>query len=752
MRSTPGQGHPHSDSLKAPATAGGPAGLQRPPAPLSPPAPPAAPNSQFRLTRYFSLVSLGLIAAVGLLLTLSMRAQMQRELIHMAERRNEAMTAVFINALGAQLSPLLAADLPADPDSLRTMIEAHGLHAQARALMRNADIIKIKLYNRAGLTVYSSSAGQIGENKRDNAGFQSALAGRTASALVHRDSFDAFEGQRAQVDLISSYMPIPPAPGQSAPQGVIELYQDVTPFVERLAALHRRLVLFGFGLMLGLYGLQLLLVQRAQGILRRQAQALEDANRVLDQRVQDRTEELRAALARLEHLAHHDPLTGLPNRLLCHEHLRYAIAKAQRQQRQLAVLFLDLDRFKEVNDMLGHSVGDDLLIEVSRRLGALVRSSDLLARLGGDEFVCVLESEDALLDAPVVADKLIQTLCRPMELQGHEVQVSASIGIALFPSDGTTGEELARAADTAMYEAKRAGRNRFHFYRAELTQAALARAHMERLLRRSLEGGEMSVHYQSKFLAQASDRLDEAGPCCGVEALARWHSSELGAVPPGRFIALAEESGFINELGAWVLRRACEDMMAWRDSGLLLDHVSVNVSVRQLERGDFVELVRETLATTGLPPRALELEITESVIMNADNALATLNDLHALGVQLSIDDFGTGYSSLAYLRLLPIQTLKIDRSFVAGIAQAGAEVGDSAIIEAVIGLARSLGLNTVAEGVETPEQLAALQALDCTQVQGFLFSRPVSAKQLQSQLQGRSAGAGSPSPARTASV
>ncbi|MCV2365963.1 EAL domain-containing protein [Paucibacter sp. DJ1R-11] len=718
MRSSPRQ-QDVAEALKVPADALPEAG-----SPIA--------SGHFRLTRYFSWVSLGLIAAVGLLLTLSMRAQMEREMIHMAERRNEAMTAVFIHALGERLAPLLQNNSGPEPAQLLAQSEAQGLHARARALMFGADIIKIKLYNRQGLTVYSSSAAQIGEDKRDNPGFQAALAGRTTSALVHRDNFDAFEGQRAMVDLISSYLPLPAGPGQLEAPGVIELYQDVTPFVQRLAALHRRTVLAGFALMLGLYGLQLLLVQRAQGILRRQEAALQEVNRVLDQRVQSRTEELRAALARLEHLAHHDPLTGLPNRLLCNDHLRYAIAKAQRQQRQLAVLFLDLDQFKEVNDMLGHSVGDDLLIEVARRLAAHLRGSDLLARLGGDEFVCVLECENAALESPLVADKLIQALSRTMELQGHEVQISASIGIALYPGDGGSADELARAADTAMYEAKRAGRNRFHFYRPEMTQAALARAHMDRLLRRSLECAEISVHYQSKFLARAPGvPTGGVGPCCGVEALARWHSAELGAVPPARFIALAEESGFINELGAWMLRRACEDMMAWRSAGLALDHVSVNVSVRQLERGDFVDLVQATLAATGLPASALELEITESVIMNADNALATLNALHGLGVQLSIDDFGTGYSSLAYLKLLPIQTLKIDRSFVAGIGAAGRDTGDRAIIEAVIGLARSLGLNTVAEGVESPEQLAVLQTLDCAQVQGFLFSRPVPAEQVQ---------------------
>jgi diguanylate cyclase (GGDEF)-like protein len=682
---------------------------------------PTQSRGHFRLTRYFSGVSLALMALVGIALTYFAQTLTLRELKFMAERRNEAMTAVFLNVLWPDFAPLVAKG-PADQDAaaLRRRAEQLGLHAKTAALMRNSEVIKVKLYNLQGLTVYSSDPKQIGEDKRANPGFVSASRGQPQSELTHRNSFDAFEGQRTELDVISSYLPVRE---QGNVIGVIELYQDVTAFVLRRERLLLRMVMTGMAAMLALYGLQLLLVQRAQRILQAQEEDLQAANRDLDQRVHSRTEELSLAKARLEHLAHHDPLTGLPNRLLFKDHLRRKLSQAQRAQTQLALLFIDLDRFKEVNDSLGHLVGDELLVCVADRLQAILRGGDLLARLGGDEFVCVLSCEDANLDAPQVAQKLLDTVVQAMQLQGHEVQLSASVGISIYPGDGLSVDELAGAADAAMYEAKRAGRNRFHFYRPEMTLSAQARAHMDRLLRRSLAAGEMQLYFQMKLEPEISapdDGRRRLRPS-GAEALARWHSAELGQVPPGRFIALAEESGFINELGAWVLRQACLQMSAWAAQGLRVPHISVNLSVRQLERSDIVEVVRQALQEANLPAAALELEITESVIMNADNALPALAALHQLGVRLSVDDFGTGYSSLAYLKLLPIQTLKIDRSFVMGI---GEQLSDESIIQAVIGLARSLGLSTVAEGVETEAQLDFLLAQGCDQVQGYLFSRP----------------------------
>ena len=648
------------------------------------------------------------------------------QMTEVAQRHNEAMSQVYLNELWPHFSVFVAGSSGRSITELGAAVEALGLRAKTAAMMKNSDIIKVKVYNQQGLTVFSSDARQIGENKRDNQGFVSALAGHTASALVHRNQFDSFEGSRVEVDVLSSYLPI--RDGAKIP-GVIELYQDVTPFVQNLNQVLLEVSLVGAGVMFALYLMQLMVVRYAQGILHTQDAELRESNRELDARVAERTHELaaindrlegevlerRKAEARLEHLAHHDPLTGLPNRVLFAAHLQRSISKAKRSQRQVALLFIDLDRFKDVNDTLGHAVGDELLIEVTRRLSGQLRGRDLLARFGGDEFVCVLEEIETPQDASQVADKLIALVAEPFTIRGHDLGISASIGISLYPADGVDADNLLRAADTAMYQAKKHGRNAYYIYTPELTQYAKERAQLERLLRHAIENNELGVHYQIKMTAAPNPRP------IGVEALARWNSAELGQISPVRFIPIAEETGLIVELGEWVLRTACRQMAAWRASGVAIPTISVNLSVRQLERADILEIVRSALDESGLPANALELEITESVIMNVDDAISVLERLSALGVKLSVDDFGTGYSSLAYLKLLPIDTLKIDRSFVIGI---GDSRGDESIIQAVIGLARNLGLVTVAEGVETAQQLAFLREAGCDQIQGFYFGKP----------------------------
>ena len=680
----------------------------------------------FRLTRYFSILSFVLIAVAGVALGLSAQQQGTRQVTDMAQRHNEAMSQVFLNELWPYFSVFVAKSAGRSASDLRKAVDSLELKSKTSALMMNSDIIKVKVYNQDGLTIFSTDASQIGENKRDNQGFNAALAAHTVSELTHRNQFDSFEGSRVDLDVLSSYLPI--RDGEQIP-GVIELYQDVTPFVQNLHQVLLRVMLVGAGVMFLLYLMQLIVVRYAQGILHKQEIALRDSNRELDVRVAERTRELdginsqlqaevlerRRAEARLAHLAHHDTLTNLPNRLQFAEHLQRIVNKAERNRQQLAVLFIDLDRFKAVNDTLGHAVGDELLIEVARRLTGQLRGGDLVARLGGDEFVCILEEIQAPLDASRVAEKLIACIAAPLSIQGHDLGISASIGISLFPADGMDNGNLLRAADTAMYQAKKHGRNTYHFYTPEMTLYAQNRAQIERLLRHAIENNELEVHYQIK-MAVAD------GTCpSGVEALVRWNSPTLGSVSPVQFIPIAEEIGFIVTLGEWVLRTACRQMTAWRASGVAVPRISVNLSVRQLERADILEVVQSALQESGLPPDALELEITESVIMNVDDAINVLKRLRELGVRLAVDDFGTGYSSLAYLKLLPINTLKIDRSFVIGI---GDNLGDESIIQAVIGLARSLGLSTVAEGVETEQQLAFLRHAGCDEIQGYFFGKP----------------------------
>ncbi len=675
----------------------------------------------FNLTRYFSTLSFVLIVMAGGILGNYYRNNAVHQLIAATEAHNAAMTTVFRNSLWSRFTQFLELSYLRDLDSLRHADESLTLRQAVVRMMADTTIVKAKIYNRDGLTILSTDPAQIGESRKTNAGFIAALSGQAISELTHRNSFDSFDGTLAEIDVVSSYVPLTNDAGHV--EGVIELYQDVTATLKQINQTLWRISLIVFTVLAALFLLQLLVVRRAQGILRQQADELETSNRELDQRVQARTAELQAEVAerrnaeiRLDHLAHHDPLTGLPNRLMFAEQLRHSLSLAARNQRQLAVLFVDLDRFKEVNDTLGHAIGDELLVAVTQRLVAHLRTADTLARLGGDEFICVIEDLKDSHEAQRVAEKLIELLSQPFTIQAHELFVAASIGICLYPDDGEDVDTLVRNADTAMYQAKAHGRSRSHFYTPEMTRHAQERSHLENLLRRAIEADELSMHYQIK--------VDIGGQPVGAEALLRWVNPELGNVSPVRFIPLAEETGFIVPLGEWVLRQACAQMMAWRAIGMVVPKVSVNLSVKQIERSDVVDMVRRVLAETGLEATSLELEITESVIMNMEDALSILEGLNDLGVQLAIDDFGTGYSSLAYLKMLPIDTLKIDRAFIIGIGQ---NTGDEAIIRAIIALARSLQLDTVAEGVDSDHQLAFLRAHGCDQIQGFLFGKPLPA-------------------------
>ncbi len=421
---------------------------------------------------------------------------------------------------------------------------------------------------------------------------------------------------------------------------------------------------------------------------------------------------------KLAHQAYHDPLTGLPNRLLFQDRLTHALTRAARDGGQVAVLFLDLDRFKHVNDSLGHPAGDELLRAVARRLSEAGRKEDTVARTGGDEFIMLMEELRDPQDAAHLADKLLHVLSEPYVIQGHDLYVTSSIGISLYPRDGEDAEVLVRNADAAMYRAKSTGRKTYAFYTQDLTAKATERLQIESDLRRALERHELTVYYQPQIdLAK--------GRCIGAEALVRWQHPTLGFLPPDRFIPVAEDTGLIIELGEQVLREACLQARRWLDAGVELNTVGVNVAGPQLQRSDFVATVRRILDETGLPPEHLELEMTETFVMeNVGTTFDVLNELRALGVSLSIDDFGTGYSSLAYLKRLPMDRLKLDRSFIKDLP---GDEEDAAITRAVIALSGSLGLRLVVEGAETEAQVRFLGDLGCREIQGYYFGRPVPA-------------------------
>jgi diguanylate cyclase (GGDEF)-like protein/PAS domain S-box-containing protein len=434
----------------------------------------------------------------------------------------------------------------------------------------------------------------------------------------------------------------------------------------------------------------------------------------------------RSMVLEMSHLAQHDALTDLPNRLLLNDRLAQAISLALRNRHQLAVLYLDLDGFKNINDSLGHSVGDKLLQSVALCLSAAVRKSDTVSRQGGDEFVILLPEVAHAADAAITAEKILTELKKTHSIGEHRLHVTVSIGVSTYPGSGDDAESLIKNADTAMYHAKQSGRNNYQFYKPDMSLRAVERQSLEGQLRYALERQELLLQYQPKVNLKT-------GAIVGVEALLRWQHPERGLLLPGQFLTIAEDTGMIIAIGQWVLREACRQTREWLDAGLLAVPVSVNISSLEFRSEQFLEHVQMALKETGLDPRYLELELTETVLMrHTESTTYMLGRLKAIGVRLAVDDFGTGYSSLSYLTRFPIDSLKLDQSFVHNII---AGSNDAIVISSVISMAKSLKQSVIAEGVETKEQLAFLQAHSCDEGQGYYFSRPAAAQQFANLLE-----------------
>ncbi|HEY5763223.1 MAG TPA: EAL domain-containing protein [Rhodocyclaceae bacterium] len=822
---------------------------------------PLTGGHRFSLTRYFAVTSLVCILMIAAALGWIYQHLAMRELSRQAEIHNAELGQTLGNALWHRFDPLVARSPRLDSETILREIAERRLREDVITLMSGSKVIKVKLYNLDGLTVFSTDLTQVGALAAGNPGVKSALAGSVRSDLTHRNTFDGFEGTLQNLDVLATYRPAIDSTGTI--RGVFEIYTDVSDFVAATREV-RSLVIGAVLALLGiLYVLLHLLITRAQHILDQQSGELDATidtiaknNRELDQRVTDRTAELLAAnqtlqrevadrvavegklrlaaqvfensvegititdpeqtiLAvnraftvvtgfseaeaigqtprllksglqspsfyksmwkslestghwqgeilnrrkngeiypewlsisvvkdsfgnvsnyvgvfsdisslrdseeRIEYLSHHDAVTGLPNRLHFNQHVVMAIDAAVRQPTQFALVFLDLDHFKTINDSLGHDTGDAFLSEIATRLRRGVRSGDTLARLGGDEFITLVENIDDANDAALVAQYMLDTLEAPFTVEGHELLISASIGISLFPIDGSDVHTLVKHAEAAMYRAKDVGRNAVRFYTPEMTANASERLQTEMQLRRALDNGEMTLQYQPQVELAT-------GALVGAEALVRWTHPERGLVPPPKFIPITEETGLINDLGAWAFREACEQLQRWDAEGFHLPRLAVNVSVRQIEREGFIDIVADILRDTGVSADRIEIEITESILMQTGKAPHLLAMLRELGVSLSIDDFGTGYSSLSYLRRLPINKLKIDQSFIDDVTR---NASDAAIVRSVIALATTMSLTTVAEGVENEQQVEFLKREGCSVAQGYFFSPPMAPNEL----------------------
>jgi diguanylate cyclase (GGDEF)-like protein len=467
----------------------------------------------------------------------------------------------------------------------------------------------------------------------------------------------------------------------------------------------------------------------------RRSSALDDEERQHALELADRVAVAVSSAWRDEQLylqAHFDPLTGLPNRLLFKDRLGQEIARSQREGLRFGLLFIDLDHFKTVNDSFGHTTGDAVLRETARRISRCVRTTDTVSRLGGDEFTVMLTNLHHAQEAWLIAESVVEALSREYQVNGEHCFLSASVGIASFPEDGASAEELLKSADTAMYRAKANGRSQAVYFEERMNAEAVARLTLDRDLRVAIERGELELHYQPK-LALANDTI------VGAEALVRWRHPVHGLISPDRFIPLAEESGFIEQVGHWTLSEACAQMRRWRDAGLPLESVSVNVSPRQFRRRGLLEFIRECVNQAALPPSCLGIEITEGLLMERSQSIEDLlQRLSALGHPIALDDFGTGFSSMAYLNRFPVREIKIDRVFIEGLAPG---TDSEAIVAAIIAMSHALGKVVVAEGVEKPEQLELLEHMGCDQVQGFLLSEALPAADFEARVRGRMAAA-----------
>ena len=599
----------------------------------------------------------------------------------------------------------------------RGRIDAENARLLERA-REMAGLHKVRLFDAAGVIIHSTDPDEIGTANDHDYFWQQVARGEVLSKLVKTDQ-KTLEHDHSMENVIETYVPVMDG---SLFIGAFEVYLDATHDLYTLENVTTDLTVKFLVVASALMGLFIALVRHgyrvALGKEREQNRRLQDE---IDHRRHVEAQ-LRENQRRFDHLAHHDALTGLANRRLFTAHLDHALAIAKREEHRLAVMFLDLDRFKTVNDSLGHEVGDKLLVEVSRRLLGVVRQTDTLARMGGDEFAILLEHVEDDLQVSSLAERLLTVLDPPVHIGEFELKAGASIGIAVAFRDGATADELLKNADTAMYRAKDRGRGTFEYYMPELNARAQARLLLEGSIAHAIERDELELYFQPQ-LNLASGTLH------GAEALLRWNHGELGTVSPAEFIPIAEESGLIVRIGEWVLHEACRQARGWYDRGHRHFTIAVNLSSRQFRDRALLQKVRGALASSRLPPHCLELELTESLLMDhPEESIGLLQEFSDLGISIAIDDFGTGYSSLNYLRKFPIHRLKIDRSFVEDIQ----DPDDARIVNTIVNLAHGLDLEVIAEGIEQQDQLDFLRQRGCALGQGYFFSPPVPADAFQS--------------------
>jgi diguanylate cyclase (GGDEF)-like protein len=652
-------------------------------------------TGSFRLLRYFTVISLASIVVTSLLLGGWVRQISVDNLIQSEERNNIVLTQVLANSVRPQFHQFIY-------NSSLLSIEDIRAHPKLKAL----DRIIIKIYNLDGLTIYSSDFKQIGESKKTHASFQKAISGEVVSKLSFRDKIYAQNELIQNINVISSYVPIRTALNNDI-EGVFEVYKDVTPIIAEIDVIQTKIIAGVVGTLFTLFIVLYILVRHADKIIMQQSHA--------QQKI---TEQVR-------HVAFYDSLTGLPNRILFLERLEHALQVAVRGQKLVVLMFIDLDRFKQVNDNLGHEAGDQLLRQVASRFNGCIRVGDTVARISGDEFTIILENLLNIELATVIAQRVVNEMGQPFRLGDHEVFVTCSIGLSIYPFDDDHASSLVKKADTAMYYSKSHGRNSYHYYTPSMLRHGSKQFEIEKDLNNAIINSEFRVFFQPK-VSLTDLSLN------GMEALIRWQHPDKGLILPSEFIPVLEDTGMIIQVGEWILRESCRQTKQWQVEGFPPLRVAVNVSAIQFRQPDFFDIVTSILNETGLEAQYLELELTEScLIEDADEHINMMGALKKKGVMLTIDDFGTGYSSLSYLCKLPVDTLKIDRGFLRDMTMNREK---RSVITAIISFAHGLRMDVVVEGVETLQQFIFVSAMRCTAVQGFLFSKPIPVDEFYSLL------------------
>ncbi len=652
----------------------------------------------FQLLRYFSIASLISMVLAAVALGAFHQLFEKNHLLRFGESRNIALVQAFSNSNWPQFRSLAKAAKPLDADVLRHHPDIAKLSRSVRDAVRNTPTIGAKIYLLDGRTLYSMDAAQIGSHN-SGAAFLSARMGLASSEIAHYDKFNAFDGMYVNRDVLTSYIPL--RSNADAPiEGVMTIYTDITELQASSEREERLVTLSVIGILAGLYGILFFIAKRADSIIRKHAAQ------------QRRAEES------LRHVTTHDLLTNLPNRLLLLDRIKQSLTAAERHNNLLAVASIDLDNFQGINNSLGHEIGDQVLKTLAQRLSQCLREGDTIARIGSDEFVVSLPDIHSNVNLFQIAKKMLGAISVPIESEGRELHLTASIGIALYPEHGRDAETLMRKADMAMHSAKRLGRNRHQMFVEHMDEQVQQQVQLEDEMWRALKNNEFVLYYQPVIDLNS-------GAIIGAEALLRWPNPHGDWLSPAEFIPMTEKCGLIVPLSEWVLSEACAQLQTWRENGLELNDftMAVNLSPRHFETAGLATMISGMIEQAQIDPSWLHLEITEAMLMGKnETVLANFEGLKRLGIKFSLDDFGTGYSSLGYLRSFPIDMLKIDRTFIEELPD---NADNAAIVTTIIALANSLNLAVVAKGVETNAQVTFLRQCGCHYAQGFLFSRPL---------------------------